>query len=132
MSSVKVKVTVGDTTVEVEAPPDKIEDAVKHVLNALRSTPPAESVRRQPTKQVTCRAVIEDMVAEGWMKVERTLSEVAAELSRRGYNYDRTAIAHVLLDLVRLGLLERRGEPRRYAYVQTVPRGQESQSATLE
>ncbi len=132
MSTIKVKVTIGETTVEVEAPAEKIEEAVKHVLSALRTHQPAENTTKQPTKQVTCRAVIENMMEEGWLRTERTLAEVAAEISRRGFNYDRTAVAHVLLDLVRLGLLERRGEPRRYAYVMAKPRSLDSQSVSLE
>ncbi|MEM4375011.1 MAG: hypothetical protein QXI97_08495 [Nitrososphaerota archaeon] len=123
MSTIKVRLTIGDTTAEVEAPPEKIEEAVKTIVSALRSTQQDTIPKRQQTKAVTCRTVIDEMIGEGWMHAERTLSEVAAEIARRGYSYDRTAIAHVLLDLVRLGVLERRGEARRYVYIQSSASG---------
>lgn len=132
MSTIKVKVTVGEATVEVEAPPDKIEEAVKNIVSALKSVQPTQQPKREQAKAITCRAVLDAMIQEGWMRVERTLSEVAAEIARRGYSYDRTAVAHVLLDLVRMGVLERRGEARRYAYIQPQAGGQESQPLTVE
>jgi hypothetical protein len=42
-------------------------------------------------------------------------------MGRRGYHFDRTAVAHALTDLVREGLLTRMGEARGYRYVQKRP-----------
>ena len=36
----------------------------------------------------------------------------------RGYSFDVTAVAHVLLELVREEVLDREGSPRRYLYVE--------------
>jgi len=69
----------------------------------------------------TCRGLIESLWREGWFSEPRILPDVAAELSRRGYNYDSAAISHALADLVRAGTLSRRGTPRTYKYVQKRP-----------
>ena len=52
---------------------------------------------------------------------ERNLADVHEELSRRGYNYDRTAVSHSLTDMVREGILTRVGSMRAYRYVQKRP-----------
>ncbi|MEM1517557.1 MAG: hypothetical protein QXZ49_01560 [Nitrososphaerota archaeon] len=64
----------------------------------------------------TCRDILERLIDEGWFSVSRSLSDVVAEIGRRGYSYDSTAIAHGLLDLVREERLVREGVPRRYTY----------------
>jgi len=121
LTNVKIKITMGEATVELEAPVEHIEEAVKKVLSALKTAEPSatekESVPRKSSP--TCRAVVEELVSEGWFKSGRTLSETANELKRRGFLYDTTAIAHVLLDLVRERILTRVGEPRRYLYTQS-------------
>jgi hypothetical protein len=43
-------------------------------------------------------------------------SEAHSEMARRGFHYDRTAVAHALIDLVKDGILTRQGKPRRYQY----------------
>jgi len=122
---VKVKITVGQTSVEIEAGREDLEDSVGRVLSALRSAgiyvqheEKAQPVSESEQKAVTCRRVIDEMLAEGWFREPRSLSAVASELSRRGFSYDRTAIAHVLLDMVRQDILRREGEARRYAYIE--------------
>lgn len=118
---VRVKITVGKTNVEIEAPPEILEKAVRNVMSALgvaQASEP-ESVQQKPYKPpegLTCRALVEDMVNEGWFNSPKTLSEVVEELARKGYHYDATAVSHVLLDLVREGMLIREGKPRRYLY----------------
>ncbi|MEM2237587.1 MAG: hypothetical protein QXR26_02780 [Candidatus Caldarchaeum sp.] len=119
MSQAKIKITIGNTTVEVEAPIEKLEEAVRNVLNALKASDQAQQPKpAQQRKAITCRKAVEELVKAGWMKTGRTLSEVVAELERRGFFYDTTAVAHVLLDLVRSGVLERVGETRRYVYTE--------------
>jgi len=49
------------------------------------------------------------------------LGEVHEELSRRGYNYDRTAVSHSLTDMVRESILTRVGTMRNYRYIQKRP-----------
>ncbi|MGA7898891.1 MAG: hypothetical protein WA395_03660 [Nitrososphaeraceae archaeon] len=66
----------------------------------------------------TCRGLIELLCHEGYFELEKTLGQVHEELSRRGYNYDRTAVSHSLTDLVREGNLRRIGTIRNYRYLQ--------------
>jgi len=43
------------------------------------------------------------------------------EMARLGFQYDRTAVAHALIDLVKDNILTREGKPRRYQYAQKRP-----------
>jgi len=49
------------------------------------------------------------------------LGEVHNEMARLGFHYDRTAVAHALIDLVKDNILTREGKPRRYQYAQKRP-----------
>ena len=69
----------------------------------------------------TCRGILEDLWYEGYFKPEKLLGEVHEELSRRGYNYDRTAVSHSLTDMVRESILTRVGTMRNYRYIQKRP-----------
>ncbi len=126
---IKVEVVIGPATVRVEAPPDKIEEAVKNAISALRSAFPqlgveAEKGAREMAKAErakrralpTCSGLLRALIEEGWFDQPRTLSEVVQELAKRGYHYDPTAVSHSLLDLVRERVLIREGVPRRYTY----------------
>lgn len=119
---IKVEITIGPATVRVEAPPDKLEEALKQVVSALRAALPQltveeerrEKPRRKP--QPTCASLLRQLIDEGWFDRPRSLSETTQELARRGYSYDSTAVSHTLLDLVRERTLVREGSPRRYVY----------------
>ena len=126
---VKVEVVIGPATVRVEAPPDKIEEAVRNALSAVRSALPqlgaeveksisAVAKAEKPKRRLlpTCSGLIRGLMEEGWFDAPRTLSEVVQELAKRGYHYDSTAVSHSLLDLVRERALIREGVPRRYTY----------------
>lgn len=119
MTTARIKINIGNITVEIEAPIDKIEEAVKNTINAIKvAEPTASQTPSKPSrKPITCKSAVSELIETGWMDEGRSLAEVVAELGRRGFFYDATAVAHVLLDLVREGVLERMGEPRRYLYV---------------
>ena len=70
---------------------------------------------------ITCRGLLENLWVEGHFDNERSLGEVHEELSRRGYNYDRTAVSHSLTDMVRENILTRIGTMRNYHYIQKRP-----------
>ncbi len=57
----------------------------------------------------TCRSLIEKIFYEKYFESEKLLGEVHEELTRMGYNYDRTAVSHSLTDMVREGILTRVG-----------------------
>lgn len=120
---IKIEVTVGPATVRIEAPPDKIEEALRQVIMVLKETLPQsglreEIVEKKSSRKVspTCSTLLKNLVEEGWFDKPRSLSETVQELAKRGYNYDSTAVSHSLLDLVREKILAREGTPRRYIY----------------
>ncbi|MCS7142506.1 MAG: hypothetical protein NZ920_01740 [Aigarchaeota archaeon] len=121
---VRVKLTLGKVTVEIEAPPEELDQAIKRTISAITETQGQERpTSREEKRGVTCRELIERLIGEGWFDVPRSLSEVSRELARRGHFYDQTAVAHSLLDLVRSEVLVREGLPRRYTYVARKDRG---------
>ncbi len=69
----------------------------------------------------TCRSLIEKIFYDKYFENERLLGEVHEELSKIGYNYDRTAVSHSLTDMVREGILTRIGTLRNYRYIQKKP-----------
>ncbi len=102
-----------------------MQQAVESVLAGMASKEPA-LVEQEPEKGdnrrfETCRGLLQTMWKEGWFGNPKALSEVHDEMSRRGYHYDRTAVAHTLVDLVREGTLFRDGSMRNYRYVQKHP-----------
>jgi len=127
--AVTVRLKRGTWEIEITCAPDKVQQAVESVLagmaskeqvsieESLGSAVPGEDGKRFDT----CRGLLERMWREGWFVSEKTLGEVHEELARRGYHYDRTAVSHALVDLVREGTLFRDGTMRNYRYVQKRP-----------
>lgn len=118
-TSLRARITAGDVSVELEAKsPEELEEVVKRVLSAIgeRTQRPAQAKRGEGKRASTCRDILERLLDEGWFTQSRSLGDVTAELARRGYFYDPTAVAHGLLDLVREERLVREGAPRRYRY----------------
>jgi hypothetical protein len=122
---VTVKLRRGAWEIEITAKEDRVQQAVESVLAGMSSKEPA-LVDAQDTdidkrRFETCRGLLTTMWREGWFSQPRSLSEVHEEMSRRGYHYDRTAVAHTLVDLVREAMLFRDGSMRNYRYVQKHP-----------
>lgn len=123
--SVTVKLKRGAWEIEITSREDRVQQAVESVLAGMSSkeqalveaSPGAGDDRRFET----CRGLLQTMWREGWFSESKSLSEVHEEMSRRGYHYDRTAVAHTLVDLVREGTLFREGTMRNYRYVQKLP-----------
>lgn len=114
---VKVRVRIGGMEFEVECPPDQVKTAVEQLMEATKGM----KLQVRGRRAATCRSVLEAMWGEGWFSEPRSLSDVWEEMARRGYNYEKSAVAHALADLVREGLLARRGRPRSYVYLQRAP-----------
>jgi len=70
---------------------------------------------------ITCRGLLQSLWYEGYFGTEKPLGEVHEELSRRGFNYYRTAVSHSLTDMVRENILTRKGTMRNYQYIQRKP-----------
>jgi hypothetical protein len=123
--SVTIKLKRGAWEIEITTQEDRVQQAVESVLAGMASKEPmlVESQEGEPDQRrfETCRGVIVTMWKEGWFATPKALAEVHEEMSRRGYHYDRTAVSHTLVDLVREGSLFRDGSMRNYRYVQKHP-----------
>jgi hypothetical protein len=127
---VRVRIRVGGVEFEVECEEERLEEVVGRLLgvvvdklkgSGLLSEQPSAGAAGVVTRAETCRGIIQRLWEEGLFTVSRDLGEVHAEMARRGFHYDRTAVAHALIDLVKDGILTREGKPRRYAYAQKRP-----------
>lgn len=123
---IRVKMKIGDIEFEIEAQPDQIQTAVNQILATV--TEHSKNINIQTTERPallpraeTCRGVIQKLWEENYFTQQRSLDEVHNELARRGFHYDRTAVAHALVDLVKDNILTRIGKPRRYQYAQKRP-----------
>ena len=103
-------------------------DELRREVEALKSRPagagPAAEQKVAVKGGMTCRGLLETLWVEGHFASERSLGDVHEELSRRGYNYDRTAVSHSLTDMVRENILTRTGTMRNYRYIQKRPPGE--------
>ena len=120
-----VRLKRGAWEIEITSQEDRVQQAVESVLAGMASKEPAfvEAQDSQPDQRrfETCRGLLLTMWREGWFAQPKALSEVHEEMSRKGYHYDRTVVAHSLVDLVREGTLFRDGSMRNYRYVQKHP-----------
>jgi hypothetical protein len=122
---IRLKMKVGNLEFEIECMEDQLEEAVKKILSTVTEyakEPIVVSERHlPPARAETCKGLIQKLWSERWFASPRGLGEVHSEMARRGFHYDRTAVAHALVDLVKDGLLTREGRPRRYRYAQKRP-----------
>jgi hypothetical protein len=118
---------IGEIEIEIESQEDQLQSAVDKVLSTvtekLRDTRLATIAESStsPPRAETCKGVIQKLWEENWFTQQRGLGEVHSEMARQGFHYDRTAVAHALIDLVKDGILTREGKPRRYQYAQKRP-----------
>jgi hypothetical protein len=122
--TIRVKMKVGSIEFEVEGAVDQVDDAIgrflKRVTDRLGAPMIADRETAQPRAE-TCKGIIQRLWEEGWFSTARNLAEVHNEMARQGFHYDRTAVAHALIDLVKEGIMTREGRPRRYQYAQKRP-----------
>jgi hypothetical protein len=122
---IKVKMKVGNLEFEVEGQPEQLEEAMKRILSTVTeysNQPVVVTETGRPSARIeTCKGVIQRLWSEGWFASPRSLDEVYNQMAQIGYHYDRTAVAHSLIDLVKEGILGRDGRPRRYRYAQKRP-----------
>ena len=118
---------IGEIEFEIDAQPDQIQTAVNQILTTvtehsknLNITQTTERPASLPRSE-TCRGVIHKLWEDNWFAEPRGLDDVHTELARKGFHYDRTAVAHALVDLVKDNILTRIGKPRRYQYAQKRP-----------
>ena len=108
---------------EIKAEIESIKSTMNTWMKSLGpnfSTPDIQR-KKLPKGGSTCRSLLEKLLLEKYFETERLLGSIHEELSRRGYNYDRTAVSHSLTDMVREGILTRIGSMRNYRYIQNKP-----------
>ena len=122
---IRLKMKVGEVEFEIECQEDQLKSTVDKILSTvtekLKEMPLMVERNAQQPRAETCKSIIQKLWEEGWFSGAKGLSEVHSELARRGFHYDRTAVAHALIDLVKDGILTREGKPRRYQYAQKRP-----------
>ncbi|MFQ5920623.1 MAG: hypothetical protein ACE5JV_01235 [Nitrososphaerales archaeon] len=136
---VRIKLKRGAWEIEISCKEEKVKQVVESVLSGMAISGSgagaagellAQEIKRPARGSTTCKGLMEALWGEGWFGSERNLSEVHEELSRRGYNYDKTAVSHSLTDLVREGVLTRAGSMRAYRYIQKRPPETDADSAS--
>ena len=122
---IHVKMKIGEIEFEIECQEDQLQATVDKILSTvtekLKGTSLLTERATPPPRAETCKGIIQRLWEEGWFATPKGLSEVHSEMARRGFHYDRTAVAHALVDLVKDGILTREGKPRRYQYAQKRP-----------
>jgi hypothetical protein len=115
---------IGEIEFEIESQEDQLQTAIDRILSTvtekLKDARLSERISPPPRAE-TCKGLIQKLWAENWFSQPRGLDDVHTELARRGFHYDRTAVAHALVDLVKENILTRIGRPRRYQYAQKRP-----------
>jgi hypothetical protein len=122
---IRVKMKIGEIEFEIECQENQLQATVDKILSTvtekLKEAPLIAERAAAPPRAETCKSLIQKLWEEGWFSTPKGLSEVHSEMARRGFHYDRTAVAHALIDLVKDGILTREGKPRRYQYAQKRP-----------
>ena len=126
LSSIDNNAPSHDPTLDLQINEIKREiELLKTTMNKNLLNPnmgPTDAHRKTAQKGgSTCRSLLENLLFEGYFETEKLLGNVHEELSRRGYNYDRTAVSHSLTDMVRENILSRVGSMRNYRYIQKKP-----------
>jgi hypothetical protein len=122
---IRLKMKVGNLEFEIECQQNQLEESVKRILGTVTQysqEPLLNPERTMPAPRAeTAKGLIQDLWQEGWFSTPRGLGDVHSEMARKGFHYDRTAVAHALVDLMKEGVLNREGKPRRYLYAQKRP-----------
>ena len=122
---IHLKMKIGEVEFEIECQEDQLQPTVDRLLSTvtekLKETSLITERITAPPRAETCKGIIQKLWEEGWFSTAKGLSEVHTELARRGFHYDRTAVAHALIDLVKDNVLTREGRARRYQYAQKRP-----------
>lgn len=122
---IRIKMKIGEFEFEIECMEDQLQSTIDKVLatvtERLKDTRLLTERATPPPRAETCKGIIQKLWQGEWFTTHRSLGDVHSEMARRGYHYDRTAVAHALIDLVKDGILTREGKPRRYQYAQKHP-----------
>ncbi len=122
---IHVKMKIGEVEFEIDCQEDQLQTTIDRILSTVTEKLKEASIvterGAQPPRAETCKGIIQRLWEEGWFSTAKGLGEVHSMMAKRGFHYDRTAVAHALIDLVKDGILAREGRPRRYQYAQKRP-----------
>jgi len=122
---IHLKMKLGEMEFEIDCREDQVKQVVEKILSTATIYTEkqfSESLKKQQLPRAeTCKGIIQKLWQEEWFTKSRSLRDVHTEMRRIGFNYDSTAVAHALRELVRDGILNRSGRPRRYTYLQKRP-----------
>ena len=82
-----------------ESQEDQLQTAIDRILSTVTEKLKDARLSERaspPPRAETCKGVIQKLWAENWFSQPRGLDDVHTELARRGFHYDRTAVAHAL------------------------------------
>ena len=124
--TIRVKMKIGEVEFEVECQEEQLQTTIDKILSTVTKRLKETQLvieRTKPSRNYaeTCKGVIMRLWEERFFLEPRKLGQIHDEMARRGFHYDRTAVAHALVDLVKDGILTREGKPRRYVYAQRRP-----------
>ncbi len=103
---------------ELDSQLDELKSKIMSIEDLISRIGTSSLERRASQKiGMTCRTLLDLLLKDNFFSEERQLGQIHEEISRRGYNYDRTAVSHSLTDLVRERVLSRVGTIRNYKYV---------------
>jgi len=122
---IRIKMKIGEIEFEIECQEEQLQATVDKILSTVTEKLKGtrlitERIASSPRAE-TCKGLIQRFWEEGWFATSKNLGDVHSEMAMRGFHYDRTAVAHALIDLVKDGILTREGRPRRYRYAQKRP-----------
>ncbi|HET7147453.1 MAG TPA: hypothetical protein VFI73_03045 [Candidatus Nitrosopolaris sp.] len=122
-SAVNINSEFSTQIAELRRQLDTLTEQVQSYVSTQRQITNPVSLQNKMTQKggITCRGLLQSLWEEGYFRIEKPLGEVHEELSRRGFNYDRTAVSHSLTDMVRENILTRQGTMRNYHYIQKKP-----------
>ena len=120
-SSTNTNIEIERLKFELDSLKSKIESNNDGGLSSINQKRNGVSLKELAKNGNTCRSLMEKIFYEKFFENERLLIEVHQELSKMGYNYDKTAVSHSLSDMVREGILSRVGTLRNYRYIQKKP-----------
>ena len=104
------------------------DEQVAEIVEIIRGSDVEASTKKKrgspqtKNKKTTIKSLVRALVDEGFLPTEdsgaqgRSIDEIRQALQRRGYKKKTTTLSGVLRDLVRDGVLRRKGVVRKYRY----------------
>ncbi len=126
MNNIKIKIRLGSSEIEVEAPIELMNDAIEFIPRVMekmdnkvehRDAIPNIAIE----KNDSLSDIILKLFKDDWGKNARRLSEVKSMLESYGLSYPKQSVAVTLMRLVQNGKLRRfKGDSNEYLYTASI------------